>query len=123
MTELLGANRRRITAAQALATIIGCFAAIGALLHFAYQWGAEELYQSRQGWQRMSDWLINPATPNWFGLGGIIFGTIFASLLMQMRFRFVWWPLHPIGYAIAANWTMNEMWLPRPFSLAGPVRC
>jgi len=31
---------------------------------------------------------------------------------MEMRFRFVWWPFHPIAYAIAADWTTGLIWLP-----------
>jgi hypothetical protein len=57
-------------------------------------------------------WMGAPLGPNWVGLGGIIFGFLFASLLMIMRFRFVWWQFHPIGYAIAADWTMGLIWLP-----------
>ena len=31
---------------------------------------------------------------------------------MAMRVRFVWWQFHPIGYAIAGDWTTGLIWLP-----------
>jgi hypothetical protein len=43
---------------------------------------------------------------------GIVAGFGFSTLLMILRFRFVSWPFHPIGYAIAADWTTGLIWLP-----------
>ena len=115
--EMLGAKRQSITAAVAMATVIGCYAAVWALLHFCFREGVEQMGQpvsrlSRQGWRLVDMWLNNPPGPNWVGLGGISFGFLFASFLMMMRFRFVWWQFHPIGYAIAADWTTGLIWLP-----------
>jgi len=31
-------------------------------------------------------------------------------LLMFMRERFIWWPLHPIGFAIGSVWLMDRLW-------------
>ncbi len=25
--------------------------------------------------------------------------------------RFIWWRLHPAGYAVSGTWAMNEFWL------------
>ena len=32
------------------------------------------------------------------------------ALLMFLRQRFVWWPLHPLGFPIGANHMMNTVW-------------
>ncbi len=37
------------------------------------------------------------------GAGGMV-------LLMWLRQRFLWWPLHPIGFPIMANWIMDQIW-------------
>lgn len=29
---------------------------------------------------------------------------------MAMRMRFIWWPIHPAGYAISGSWSMNPFW-------------
>jgi hypothetical protein len=34
------------------------------------------------------------------------------AVLTYLRTRFVWWPLHSIGYAIANTYTMDATWLP-----------
>ncbi|MGQ9731921.1 MAG: DUF6785 family protein, partial [Candidatus Zipacnadales bacterium] len=115
--ELVGVRQESLTGACALATIVGSFSAIWALLHICYREGVEQAGHpvhdlAPQGWHLVNSWLNNPQGPNWVGLGGIVIGFAWASFLMGMRFRFVWWPFHPIGYAIAADWTTGLIWLP-----------
>jgi hypothetical protein len=115
--ELLGARRESITGAAALATVIGSLAAVWALLHFCYREGVEQAGHpvrdlAPQGWMLVNSWINDPKGPNLVGLGGILVGFAFAAFLMEMRFRFVWWPFHPIAYAIAADWTTGLIWLP-----------
>lgn len=117
ISEVLGASRQRTTGAIALATVLGCYAGIWALLHLCFREGVEQMGEpvrrlSPGGWHLVNGWLNNPLGPNWVGLGGIVFGFLFAYFLMAMRFRFVWWQFHPIGYAIAADWTTGLIWLP-----------
>jgi len=115
--EVLGVNRRQMTTAMGLATVLGCYAAVWALLHLCFREGVEQMGEparrlSPGGWVLIGSWLQQPYTPNWSGLIGIVFGFGFASLLMFMRTRFVWWQFHPIAYAIAADWTTGLIWLP-----------
>lgn len=117
MGEMLGAPRQRFTAGVALAAVLGSYAAVWALLHLCFREGVELMGHpvkdlSPGGWQLVNAWLNDPKGPNWPGLIGIIVGFLFSSFLMAMRFRFVWWPFHPIGYAIAADWTTGLIWLP-----------
>ena len=42
------------------------------------------------------------------GLVGL--GFAFALFLAIMRTRFLWWPLHPIGYAVAGSYGMSFLW-------------
>lgn len=115
--EVLGAPRQRVTSAIGLATVLGCFAGVWALLHLCFREGVEQMGHpvhdlSPGGWQLVNSWLNNPPGPNWPGLGGIVAGFLFSYFLMQMRYRFVWWQFHPIAYAIAADWTTGLIWLP-----------
>ena len=41
----------------------------------------------------------NPEELAFFGLGGLLMAG-----LIYMRFRFVWWPLHPVGLAISGSY-------------------
>jgi len=124
--EMLGANRQRLTAAIAVATVLGCYAGMWALLHLCFQEGVERMkepvkYLSPQGWQIVNSWINLPQGPNWPGLGGILSGFGVCVFLLQMRSRFLWWPFHFIGYAIAADWTTGLLWLPLLLGWLGKV--
>ena len=40
------------------------------------------------------------------------FGIAFTIFLSYMRSAFVWWPFHPLGYALCGSWTMVVLWFP-----------
>ena len=42
-------------------------------------------------------------------VGFVIFGFIGTILLSLLRMRFLWWNLHPVGYAISGSWAINPM--------------
>jgi hypothetical protein len=69
-------------------------------------------WMSAQGWDMVNTWMLNPPGANWGGLLGIVVGFAFSAFLMVMRFRFVWWPFHPIGFALAPDWTVGTIWMP-----------
>jgi hypothetical protein len=54
----------------------------------------------------------NPLHPDVRGMGAIAFGFLMTTALILLRSYFVWWPLHPVGYAIANTNTMTSTWLP-----------
>jgi hypothetical protein len=39
-------------------------------------------------------------------------GIAVTAFLAYMRYAFYWWPLHPLGYALCASWTMIVFWFP-----------
>jgi hypothetical protein len=39
-------------------------------------------------------------------------GVAFTGVVMFLRARFFWWPIHPIGLLSMANWHMDRIWLP-----------
>ena len=45
--------------------------------------------------------------PTFFSVGVVV--TLFLTL---MRAAFFWWPLHPLGYAIAGSWSTVQFWFP-----------
>jgi hypothetical protein len=54
--------------------------------------------------------MIHPEGPNIVGwyIKGI--GAAIMALLMFLRARFLWWPFHPIGFAIGPIWIMDQIW-------------
>ena len=39
-------------------------------------------------------------------------GVVVTLFLTVMRANFFWWPLHPLGYALAGSWSTVEFWFP-----------
>ena len=37
---------------------------------------------------------------------------MFVLILLALRTTFLWWPLHPVGYAVSSSWSMNLLWMP-----------
>lgn len=54
--------------------------------------------------------ILNPSGPNWAGWYITTGGAIGMLFLMLMRARFLWWPFHPIGFAIGPTWIMDQIW-------------
>ncbi len=46
----------------------------------------------------------------WEALPSAIVGTCVCTALVVLRTTVVWWPLHPLGYAVAGSWTMLVFW-------------
>src|SRR5581483_4342686 len=55
-------------------------------------------------YQNLVTTMENPAGADWAGIlaGGV--GAVTTLALAALRSRFLWWPLHPIGYMIANSW-------------------
>ena len=44
-------------------------------------------------------------------VAGTAVGFGLSLLMMAMRSRFLWWPLHPVGYALSTSgWIINYLW-------------
>ena len=109
-------NRRRlllgVLAALAISLVFSCWT----MLYLAYRDGALNLHpQYFTGFAQYpssfaAKKLANPTGPNlagwlWTGAGGLVMAG-----LMVARHTFVWWPLHPLGFAVSTGWVMNSIW-------------
>jgi len=79
-------------------------------------WGADWAgwwpWASQESWRQLAGWL---GRNEGFNLGRCLasvigFGVYFG--LMFVRTRFIWWPLHPAGFALSTTWYMAHMWFP-----------
>ncbi len=64
----------------------------------------------QQPFQHLASTLQNPVHPDWRAGTFTAVGIAIAVFLVQMRLRFPWWPLHPIGYAMGPSWPMIQLW-------------
>jgi hypothetical protein len=112
----LGGERRRLGLAIGIAVVVGFTSCILFLLHLGYAYGAGNFhswyFQPGAGaggrvFDQVTHFMANPAPPDveklsLFGLGAALYG-----LLAFCQYRFYWWPLHPVGLAMASLWNVR----------------
>jgi hypothetical protein len=118
MAQEVGASRRGLTLAIVVGTVFGLTVSFLIALAIWHGYGAEartDAWRTSQGrvpFDNLVSLLRNPSAPDVPGIGALAFGFATTTSLMLLRTRFLWWPLHPIGYAVANTNTMNTTWMP-----------
>jgi len=117
--ERINLNQRRIAFAIMYATVLGAILTFWLLLDNYYRHGAETGYYGpwalgfgRGIYRQLEGWLSYPRDPDIPAMGFMGGGFAMAVLLMMARTRFLWFPLHPLGYAMANSWGMYNLWCP-----------
>jgi hypothetical protein len=118
---------RRLLAALLLAAALGAVAAFWANLYIYYHYGAASAkvrpwvpLTGQLPFRSMRTWIDSPQPPDSTFASGMSVGFVVVALLGLARQRFVGWPLHPLGYALANTDSMDYMWL--PFLLAWALK-
>jgi len=119
MAEITTGSKRPLFWSIWLAIAVALAGSIWITLLLAYTKGGINLnkwfFMGGQGPTAPYKWAVeklqNPSDINWFGW--FIRGVGFAIMwfLIAMRQAFVSWPFHPIGFAVAGTWIMNQLWL------------
>jgi hypothetical protein len=114
MQERAGARNRGFGQAMLVATVVAIIAAFWTSLHMYYDLGARAQGHMFAGesFTNLQNWLMAPSGTNWYALGAIGVGFLFGLFLQVMRMRYMWWPFHPLGFAVSGNWEMNLVWMP-----------
>lgn len=109
LAERSNASYKKMMIAILLATLVSAPVSIWAYLHAGYRQGGPSGY----GWQpfdRLQSWLYSPTQPDIATGIAIVLGIISTIFLSSMRMRFIWWSLHPAGFAVSSSWSMNVFW-------------
>jgi hypothetical protein len=61
-------------------------------------------------YENLVDALKNPTGTEWSGITAMGVGAAVTLALAALRTRFLWWPLHPVGYMAANSWGMHWNW-------------
>lgn len=118
LAEVGNINPRRLIYGFMVAGLVGAFSCFLVVLHFGYSLGADIRFGGParwfaiEGFNRLSWWVSYPQNIDFQILGFSAAGFILSLGLLIMRMRFLWWTLHPIGYAISYWWAMNLLWFP-----------
>ena len=102
-----------------LAMIVGIIAAYWNILRMYYIKGAGTPYvnswRTNMGlipYRQLQNWLDFPTDIGFSSLPFISGGILATFLLMFLRTHFLWWPIHPIGYAVGHSFNMDLIWTP-----------
>lgn len=112
MGDLCGANRTGLLVALLIAAPLASVASCWAMLHWHYALGRTSPHLPGGGWVNYARYLQNPAPTEWGATAAMAVGSAIVFALYQIRFHILGWPFHPLGFAIAANWSMNTVWTP-----------
>lgn len=117
LAERTSLSTKRLGLAIMLAAVLGALSAFWAQLDRGFRLGMEIKAPwpaltafGREPYDRLARWLSFPTWTNTPATVAMIVGFGMTFLLMGMRMRFFWWPLHPAGFAITTSWGMNMVW-------------
>ena len=109
-------RRRSFLAPIALASVVTMVVSSSAVLVIGYRNGAASV----SGWfgigaprlpfNRLAAQLLNPLAPDAYSILWMGVGSVVVVLLTTLRARFLWFPFHPIGYAMGPSWPMIQLW-------------
>ncbi|HGJ66126.1 TPA: hypothetical protein ENS27_12195 [bacterium] len=109
LAERSGADNKKMMFAILFTIILATPISIWAYLHAGYKQGGPSGY-GFQPFDRLQNWLYNPTQPDIASGIGVGVGLVSSIVLASMRMRFIWWSLHPAGFAVSSSWSMNVFW-------------
>ena len=119
MTDAVRARQRAMLLLMVAAIVIGIVIGFWACLAVWYGHGAAtakvEPWRTSMGaepFRRVEGHLANPKSADLSGIVAMTLGVCLTLFLAAMRNQFLWFPFHPVGYALAGTWTMHWLWLP-----------
>ena len=112
MAENARVNSKRLVYAMVIAMALGALSAFWALLHLSFRWGLDLVPIGHDSgvFRQLQGRLSNPGGTDIPAVGFMGTGFLFTFLLMALRMRFLWWPLHPAGYALSMNFGVDYIW-------------
>ena len=109
-------NRRSLTVALAIAVLVGLLVSYYSYFRVTYRYGGLNLEHycymsaSQEFFRRAASAMQYPTGTNFKELLFMLGGVAFMGFLLFMRYRFIWWPLHPAGYLMHLTWIAGVIW-------------
>lgn len=129
LAEKTGSNSRSLLIVMVVSVFIGTLATFWSSLHSSHRIGMAGGRSEWLGWlayNRLQRWISNPTRPGYSSAIFLGIGSITTIIFTFMRNRFLWWPLHPAGYAVSNSWGLTVTWFPILISCAAKfiiLRC
>ena len=109
MSDDFAQARRGFLRAMALAAAVSMITGVVFTLYLAYTRGASNFNAFE--FSRGQHWIFgivvrhvrNPEATDWARIMHMGIGAAFTSVLCLMHYRLSWWPIHPVGFAVAGT--------------------
>jgi hypothetical protein len=111
-----GINEAHLGFIYLISAFVGFISAYFVYLHIFYTWGVGAKLQrfgvglGAEAFNRLDKWLSSPSGMDAPSMRQFSFGLGLTLFLFFLRRLFPFFPLHPVGYAIAGSWTMSWLW-------------
>ena len=108
-------QHRNLIVPIVLAMVAGVFATFVYTIYMGYANGAANYGGIFQGglarfpWDNLVKKSKDPFSIQWLPLMYMGIGVVITMLLMVLRYRVAWWPLHPIGFAAGPVYPVNNV--------------
>jgi len=112
MCDRRGIPTRLLVPGIIVAVLVGTLSSAWAHCHLSYRYGAASYGEQAQCWwfyDKLALWCKTPAPADGAGMAAMLGGAGVIFGLMALRRRFIWWPLHPAGYALSLS-PWNATW-------------
>ena len=116
LVEEIKDSRKRILWAIFLAIFLTLAGSIWLIMKMAYTHGGINLhgfffvFVPQQAFTYIAPKFNTPVPANLAGWGFTALGAVLMGLLSYLRYYFVWWPIHPLGFATGTFYIMNWVW-------------
>ncbi|MGQ9610943.1 MAG: DUF6785 family protein [bacterium] len=111
IAQRTGINPSTVVYATVIGTIFGILSSFWAELHMLYK--APDAPGSGFSWESMNILLSRLnflKDPDIGAMNFMTLGAAFTTFLSIMRMKFLWWPFHPVGYALSMNFGVDYIW-------------
>lgn len=109
-------KRRHLLGPVGLSIIVAMVVSYVSVLTICYRYGGNNLSRwfcigaPQLPFRRLTAMLVNPQEPDMYSVTFMLIGGAVMLIFTLMRQRFLWWPFHPIGYAMGPSWPMIQLW-------------
>jgi hypothetical protein len=116
LAEEIKGSRRPLLGAVILAVLLAMFSSLWLIIEMAYSYGGINLHGfffvsvPQNAFNFVAPKFGTPVPVSWDGWGFTAIGGAIMAVLTWLRYTYVWWPLHPLGFATGTFYIMNWLW-------------
>jgi len=112
LADRANTNVRRLWKVMLFVSFITIFLTFWIFLQLNYRLGALKAWRGLVAYNNIERWVTRPSGPDTQFLISAGIGFMVVLLNTVMRLRFLWWPLHPLGYPVAGYYHFEKLWFP-----------